>query len=116
MSVQSNEAGSFPVEIIIQNNQQKQLLAGMQAEITTENNTTNTSNDNQQIILIPRISLLQNKVFVVENGKAITKNVVVGREFDNEIEVISGLKIGDEIITKGQNNVENGQNIQNSRP
>jgi RND family efflux transporter MFP subunit len=112
ISVQSNEAGSFPVEIIVPNNQKKQLLAGMQAEITANISAEN----NNPIMLIPRTALLQNKVFIVENGKAMAKKVVVGREFENEIEIISGLREGQEIVIKGQNNVENGQVIQIYRP
>ncbi len=102
ISVQSNEAGSFPVEIIIQNthhnNNNNILRAGMQAEIIIEGENTQ-----REMLLIPRTALVGEDVFVLENGKNIRKKITLGREYQEFIEVVAGLKEGDKLIVKGQN-------------
>ncbi|KOY84812.1 hypothetical protein AD998_00405 [bacterium 336/3] len=105
IAVQSTDAGTFPVEILMQNNPTKPILAGMNAEVILADNTQ------KEILLVPRIAILDNQVFVIENEKAISKKVVLGREYGENIEVLSGLKLGDKVIVKGQNNIENGQKV-----
>ncbi|TAG06450.1 MAG: efflux RND transporter periplasmic adaptor subunit [Cytophagia bacterium] len=95
ISVQSNEAGSFPIEILIQNT--NNLRAGIYAEAIFSENIT------RKTLLIPRIALVNESVFVLENDKAINKKITLGKTYNDLVEVISGLEEGENLIIKGQN-------------
>jgi membrane fusion protein, multidrug efflux system len=41
------------------------------------------------------------KVFIVQNGKAVSKKVKLGTRGDKDVEVLSGLSVGDTLITTG---------------
>lgn len=105
IAVQSSEAGTFAVEVLMPNTTPTPVLAGMNAEVIFAENIEH------QALLIPRIALVENQVFVVENDKAIAKEVSLGKEYGEEIEVLSGLQAGEKIIIKGQNNITNGQQV-----
>jgi RND family efflux transporter MFP subunit len=66
--------------------------------------------------LIPANTLLfrtQNlQVGVVEDGKAVLKNVIAGRDFGNEIEVVSGLNDHDQVIVNPSDSLVTGQAVQ----
>jgi hypothetical protein len=50
-------------------------------------------------------------VYVVQDGRAIVQKVTLGREVGENIEVISGLQQGQEVVTSGQINLTNGTKI-----
>lgn len=50
-------------------------------------------------------------VFVVENGKAVIRQVKKGIESEKTIEIIDGLKEGDIILTKPDNNTNEGMKV-----
>lgn len=101
---------NFPVEIEIQNTGSKALKAGMYGTATFG------VNKKADVLIIPRTafvgSVSDNKVFLVRDGKAIDTKVVSGRNFGNYIEVLSGLKAGDIVITTGQINLLDGTEIE----
>jgi len=51
------------------------------------------------------------KIFKIVNNKAEMVNVKSGRNFGDKVEIISGLTAGDEVITSGQINIDNGTPI-----
>lgn len=52
-------------------------------------------------------------IFVVENGVAIRKPVILGQRFDDRFEIAGGdLREGDSLITEGQARLNNGQKIE----
>ena len=52
-------------------------------------------------------------IFVVENGTAIRKNVILGQRFDDRFEIAGGdLKEGDSLVTEGQARLMNGQKVE----
>ena len=106
VAVQSTEAGTFAVEILMPNSTQKPVLAGMNAEVNFAENTE------RSVLLVPRIALIDNQLFVVENGKALARKVTIGNSYGEDIEILAGLQAGETVIVKGQNNLENGQQIQ----
>ena len=67
------------------------------------------------MMLIPRTALTQGmkapKVFVVENGIARLKDIVIGMEMGNSVEVVSGIEEGAQVITSGQLNIKDGSKI-----
>ncbi len=69
----------------------------------------------RQVLSVPREaivgSLQDAKVYVVDNGKAVLRTVVVGSVFNNKVQVKEGLKEGDEIVVSGQINLEDGMDI-----
>lgn len=97
---------NYQVEITLQNSSTHPLKAGTFAYVNFERKSSAAA------ILIPRSCLLEGmqtpKVYVVENGKAVTKNIVTGGETGDMIEVRDGLNIGDQVITSGQINLKEG--------
>ncbi|MCO5236942.1 MAG: efflux RND transporter periplasmic adaptor subunit [Chitinophagaceae bacterium] len=93
---------NFPVEIEIPN-PKNELRAGMYGTAKFGEGSS------VHALLVPRTafvgSVSDNKIFVVKDGKAIEKRVQSGRNFGDYIEVLSGLRAGDQVITSGQINL-----------
>lgn len=53
----------------------------------------------------------QNTVFIVENDRAVSKQVVPGMDTGSEVEITEGLEAGAQVIIKGQTFVEQGSKI-----
>ncbi len=103
VSYKADEIHTYPVEVTLFNEAKNPLKAGMFARVEF------TSLKERRSIVIPREALLgsvkQAQIFVVENGIAKLKNIVVGREAGTSIEVLQGLSVGEEIVVNGQNNI-----------
>lgn len=101
---------NFPVELEIQNNAKNDIKAGMYG--TAYFGNSNTSN----VLVIPRLafvgSVSSNQVFVVKDGKAVLTNVVSGRMFGENVEVLSGINKGEQVVTTGQINLLDGTTVQ----
>lgn len=92
----------FPVEITVPNSFNK-LKAGMYA--TAIFGTAGSTSK----LTIPRDafvgSISDNKVFIVKNGVAYLTKIQSGNNYGGNVEVISGLNDGDEVVTSGQINL-----------
>ncbi len=103
VSAKADEAHTYPVEISIVNERENPLKAGMFARVEF------TSIKDRKSIVIPRESLVgsikQPRVFVVENGVAKLRDIVVGNESGVFVEILQGLMEGEEVIVNGQNNI-----------
>lgn len=92
----------FPVEITVQNSFNK-LKAGMYGTATF--NRAGTAN----VLTVPRDafvgSVSDNQVFVVRNNTAFLTKVQSGTNYGDKVEIISGLKAGDQVVTSGQINL-----------
>lgn len=53
----------------------------------------------------------EQEVFVAENGKAQKRDVAIGIASHNLVQVISGLSLGEQLITTGQQNLQDGDMI-----
>ncbi|WP_066626752.1 efflux RND transporter periplasmic adaptor subunit [Clostridium magnum] len=66
-------------------------------------------------LIIPDTSVFDYKgnscVFVVDNGKAVIKQIKKGIESEKLIEVIGGLKSGEKVLLKPDNNIKDGMKI-----
>jgi multidrug efflux pump subunit AcrA (membrane-fusion protein) len=52
-------------------------------------------------------------IFVVENGVAVRKTVILGQRYDDRFEIAGGdLKEGDSLVTEGQARLMNGQKVE----
>ncbi|MDP4277569.1 MAG: efflux RND transporter periplasmic adaptor subunit, partial [Bacteroidota bacterium] len=102
---------SFPVEITLR--EKDKLKAGM---FTTAYFDFPSSTKG---VLIPRNaingSIQQANVFLVRNGLAEKRPVVVGDIVGRDVEVLSGLQPGDSIVTAGLINVTAGIRVQNKQ-
>lgn len=104
ISSKADDAHTYPVEVILPNNGKHPLRAGMFGRITFLSVKDNES------LTIPREALLGSmknaQVFVVENGIAKLRKVIIGSEVGTNLEVLSGLTLGESIVVNGQNNLK----------
>lgn len=94
---------NFPVELEVANNGSSDLKAGMYGTAIFG------ADKNINALVVPRNAFVgnisSNKIFIIENNKAILKQVAIGKIFGDEVEIISGIKSGDKVITSGQINL-----------
>lgn len=106
IGAQGDEAHNYPVEITVQNAAGNPLKAGMYGSIANSNERKGES------LAIPRQAIMGSakdpQVYVVENGKAVLKNVMIGVATNDYYEITKGLKAGDQVVTSGQINLQNG--------
>lgn len=101
---------NFPVELEIKNNASNDLKAGMYGTAYFG------SEQSVNTLVVPRTafvgSISSNQIFAIEDGKAVMKNVVSGRSFGDDIEIISGLEKGTVVVISGQINLLEGTPIE----
>ena len=107
----SDASLNFPVEIEVSNN--GKLKAGMYATAVFK---TNNGASNQSLLTVPVEAFVNGvtsgQLFIVDNnGTAKMIKVQIGKVFGNRVHVISGLKGGEQVITSGQINLDNGSKI-----
>jgi membrane fusion protein (multidrug efflux system) len=72
----------------------------------------------EQKIIIPQSALIADQagiyVFVVEDGKAVTKRVKVSRSGNTDVVVDSGLTGGEQVIVEGFQNIRPGAAVRAS--
>lgn len=99
---------SFPAEIAI-NNSDRQLLPGMMARVEML-----TVSMGEQI-LIPRHAILEREnsrvVFVESKGKAIEKTVKLGTMIKDQVQIVGGLKFGENVIVTGHHFLANNEAV-----
>ena len=102
---------NFPVEIEVSNN--AGLKAGMYGSAIFS--TSDDVDAGKNMLVIPASAFVNgissNQVFVVENNTAKLTKVVVGKTVGTNVEVISGIKEGTEVVTTGQINLTNGTKV-----
>ncbi len=109
ISAKGDEAHTYPVEVTINNSSKNRLRPGMFSRVAFSNIDKGVS------LVIPREAVVGSvkdaRVFVVENSKATLRSVVLGNDVNGKIEVRSGLKSGDKVVTTGQNTIANGSTV-----
>ncbi|HEX2867410.1 MAG TPA: efflux RND transporter periplasmic adaptor subunit [Ignavibacteriales bacterium] len=103
ISSKSDNAHTYPVEIVLPNNSRTPLKAGMFAQVRF------TSITNRQALTIQRgaivTSIKNPKIYVVENGSAKLRDIIAGKETNRRVEVLGGLRPGENVVVSGQNNL-----------
>ncbi|GAB3016454.1 efflux RND transporter periplasmic adaptor subunit [Spirosoma pulveris] len=106
IAAQGDAAHNYPIEITVPNSGKNQLRAGMYGSIA------NTNKLKGQTLAVPRQAIIgsekQPQVFVVEAGKAVLRSVGIGTTTNEYYEITNGLKAGDQVVTSGQINLQNG--------
>ncbi len=110
LSPEADANHNYRVEITIPNQQGVELRSGafVMVELGLEHDT--------DVLMIPKIALVEGiknpAVYVVQGDKAIYREIVLGRENGERIEVVSGLKQGEEIVTSGQINLHDNSPVE----
>ncbi|MDR3272832.1 MAG: efflux RND transporter periplasmic adaptor subunit [Flavobacteriaceae bacterium] len=103
---------NFPVEIQVSNSQ-NELKAGMYG--TAVFSDSEDESEKKPVFVIPRDAFVggleNNQVFVVKNDIAKLIKVVSGRNFGDKIEILSGLKASDIVVTSGQINLSDDAKV-----
>ena len=106
VGVQADAAHNFPVEVLLSNSAAHPLKAGMFGTLEFQHEVK------KAVPALPRSALVgttkEPRVYVVENGKALLRNLVLGGASDDYYEVLSGLQEGDQVVTSGQINLSDG--------
>ncbi|QIP14276.1 efflux RND transporter periplasmic adaptor subunit [Spirosoma aureum] len=106
IGAEGDAAHNYPVEITVNNSGKNLLRAGMYGSIA------NISQLKGQTLSVPRQAIIgsekQPQVYVVEGGKAVLKSVEIGATTNDYYEIRTGLKAGDQVVTSGQINLQNG--------
>jgi membrane fusion protein, multidrug efflux system len=102
-------SGTFRVEIVI-DNQDEALRPGMFTRVAL-------NLGEQQALLVPALAVMKQTgsnerfVYVVENNKAKRITVQPGRNFDENLEIVSGLEPGQKLVVTGQHNLMEGVEV-----
>ena len=106
----SDASLNFPVEIEVANN--GRLKAGMYETALFK---TNHGVENQKMWTVPAEAfvnvLSSDQLFIVQNGTAKMINVKTGKVYGDKVQIIGSLNGGEQVITSGQINLENGSKI-----
>ncbi|MEK9136765.1 MAG: efflux RND transporter periplasmic adaptor subunit [Bacteroidota bacterium] len=110
ISAKADESHTYPVEIIlVNNNKEHPLKSGVFGRVAF------TSIGKRDMLAVPRQALvgsLKNpQVFVVENNVARLRNIVVGEEVGTNVAVLGGLQEGEMVVVNGQNNLKDSVTV-----
>ena len=99
-----------PVEITIPNNRLHPLKAGMFGRASFTSLPKRTS------MVIPRAAVIGSvknaQVYVVNGTTVRLRDVVLGEEIGTNVEVLSGLKEGEQVVSTGQNNLRDSMQVE----
>ncbi|MEI7491603.1 MAG: efflux RND transporter periplasmic adaptor subunit [Bacteroidota bacterium] len=105
----ADEAHTYPVEIHLPNSAAFPLKGGMFGRI---NFTSITSRDAIAISRDALIGSVKNaQVFVIKGNIASLRNITIGRESGQLLEVLNGLEEGEMVVTSGQNNLSDNLKV-----
>ncbi|MBC7485967.1 MAG: efflux RND transporter periplasmic adaptor subunit [Cytophagaceae bacterium] len=113
ISPKGDDNHNYRVEIAITNNNSIRLKAGIyvMAEFNVGGNAT--------VLQIPKRALVEGVknpyVFIASGNKSLKRRIALGREIGENIEVLSGLTQGEEVITDGQINLIDGSKIETAK-
>ncbi len=95
----------FGVEVAV-DNPDLVLRPGTFGEIVLEIST------HEDALVVPQKAILSNKyLFVVEGGRAVKREVVLGLQNSAMVEITSGLAEGDEVVAEGNFGLEEGATV-----
>jgi RND family efflux transporter MFP subunit len=113
ISVQADAMHNFKVQVLVNNSAANKIFAGMYGTVRIENSAQ------IKALAVPRKALIGStrnpQIYVVKNGKAVLTPFSSGTADGNYLEIVAGLKASDEIVIKGQVNLENGMNIKRNK-
>lgn len=113
ISPQADQTNNYPVEVMVENAANTILRSGTFVYADFSKKTM------QYLMVIPREALTESvknaSVYVVANGVVHLKPIQTGIELGGKIQVISGLKPGEIVVTSGQINLHPGSSVRTSK-
>ena len=104
------DAATGTIRVTLEVNRQGRLSPGMFAGVRL------VTDVREEALIMPKRALslesLADSVFVVEDGAAYRRNVTLGYEEDDRVEVTSGLDRGDRVIVVGQDGLTDATPVQ----
>jgi RND family efflux transporter MFP subunit len=114
ISVRGDETHSFPAEVTLLGDAGRELRAGMSVRLVFGAHTS------RKATLIPRAAIIGSvqdpEVFVIIDGAAVRRKIVVGEEHGTDIEVLGGLSESDNLVTSGQTLLSDHQAVRIVEP
>ncbi len=109
ISVKADDSKNFLVKIIVSNSASNIIRAGMFGKAYFKSKLPINA------LMVSRNAIAGStknpQIYVIENGKAVLRNVTLGQILENEIEVIGGLTEGELVANSGLVNLANGINV-----
>ncbi len=109
ISSKGDATHNYDVEVSIKNNGKFPLKAGTFVSVDFSRQSSET------VLAIPRSALVESSqnpyIYVVENNVVVSKPVVLGRTFGNNVEILDGLSAGQRVITSGLINLKPGMKV-----
>ena len=103
ISAKGDEAHTYPVEVTLNNDPRHPLKAGMFGKVTF------AIAGPGRALVIPREALVgsikEPQVFVVEDGVARLREIIIGGEYGINLVILDGLREGETLVVNGQNNL-----------
>ncbi|MEQ9442887.1 MAG: efflux RND transporter periplasmic adaptor subunit [Cyclobacteriaceae bacterium] len=110
ISYKADPSKKFRVTVEVDNNREIRLRAGMFGEVKFSSEESSAP-----VLAIPRQalvgSMLDASVYLVEDNHAVKKSITAGSRVGNNVSVLAGLEEGEQVITSGQINLEDGDEI-----
>lgn len=82
--------------------------------------TVRLAGQSRERVVIPEAALVpegdRQSVYLVRDGRAWRTEVSVGRRLPGEVEILDGVRAGDEVVVEGTQKVANGGRITNTEP
>ena len=105
----ADEAHTYPLEILLNNDPGKPLKAGMFGRVTFELKSSSNS------IVIPRKALVGSvknpQVYVIENDTAKLRKITLGIASGLNFEIVDGLNAGEIVVVNGQYNLRDNSPV-----
>jgi RND family efflux transporter MFP subunit len=99
----------FPIQITVKNTPDLKIKSGMFGKV----HVIKDSKDERIIIEASTIvgSSIHPKVYIIKNGKAMLRDIIISGRYKNKAIISKGLKPGDVIVTTGFINLFDGANV-----
>jgi len=105
------QSHTFSVEVIVPNTD-RALRPGMYANVTI-------SFGNRRSVVVPDEAVVKQQgsakrfVYILQDDNTVkSSEVTLGKHFDSNYEILSGLSDGDVVATRGSNNLRNGSKVE----
>ena len=108
ISQQGDAAHNYQVQVKLSN-------PGNALKAGTFVNVDFIQNSQKPGLQIPRTAVVESietpYVYVIQNNRAVRRNIATGRDFGNNIEVVNGLAEGEQVVVNGQVNLRDSTEV-----
>jgi len=113
IAAKADQSLKYGVEILISNNNEKPLKAGMFGTATFRFQKANEALFMDRNALAG--SIKEPTVFVFNDSIATLRKIYIGEVYNDEVQILSGLNEGDKVVLTGQINLKDGTKVRDIR-